>query len=167
MTIRTGARITTRMRPASGKAIFGAVGLMAMFLVLLLLHLDFARYAFTAFAWEDAEGTVTSLRRTDDPAIRFVARDGTLHMFSEDYWLLCHRSLCFTRNFTPGEIVPVVYDPGTPQRAFVHDFALYSTIFEWFVEAFFFSFFAFLLLAMLRGQSGHANVSFSTDPTRE
>ena len=167
MTIRTTARVTTRVRPASGKAIWGAAGLMAMFLVLLLLRLDFARYAFTAFAWERAEGTVRSPHWTTDPTVEFVARDGSLHTFSEDYWLLCHRSLCFTRSFTPGQIVPVVYDPATPQRALVRDFALYSTIFEWFVEAFFFVLFALLMFAMLRGRSSSVAIRFGSDPNRE
>jgi hypothetical protein len=141
---------------------------MAALIFLLALRLGFARYAFTAFLWERTDGAVISTRRTTDPNIQFAAGDGSLHTFSEDYFLLCgRRSLCYRRSFTPGEMVPVVYDPAEPSRAFVRDFALYSTIFEWFVELFFLLLLAALLLRLIRGGSSNVSIQIGSRPDRE
>jgi hypothetical protein len=163
MAISTRARVTTRASARSGTAILGIALLIAGLVFLLWLRLGFARYAFTAFLWQRTDGTVISTRRTTDPSIRFAAGDGSLHTFSQDYFLLCgRRSLCYRRNFTPGEVVPVVYDPAEPNRAFVRDFALYSTIFEWFVELFFLLLLAALLLQLIRGGSGNLSIQIGS-----
>jgi len=170
VTIRTSSRIrTTAVTTAHrGKAIFGCAALMAMFILLLCLRLGFARYAFTWFVWQNALGTVMSARSTTHPTIQFAAVDGSLHAFDEDYFLLCgRRSLCYRRSFSPGEGVPIVYDPDAPSRAFVHDFALYSTIFEWFVEAFFLLLLALLFFNLVRGGSGSMSVQFTSNPVDE
>jgi hypothetical protein len=167
ITIRTSGRITatTRTSGRRGKAILFSALLMAGLIFLLGLRLDFARYAFTAFLWERADGTVMNTRTTTIPTIEFAARDGSLRAFSEDYFLLCgRRSLCFRRSFTPGQVVPVVYDPGSPDRAFVRDFALYSTIFEWFVEAFFLLLITLLMVNLILGSSGNLSVQLGSDP---
>jgi Protein of unknown function (DUF3592) len=166
MTITTTARVTsTRTAGPRGKTILGIALLIAGLIFLLALRLGFARYAFTAFLWQRTDGTVISANRTTNPTIQFAAADGSLHRFSEDYFLLCgHRSLCFRRYFTMNEVVPVVYDPATPERAFVRDFALYSTIFEWLVEAFFLLLFTALLLNLLRGGSTNMSIQIGSDP---
>jgi hypothetical protein len=94
---------------------------------------DFARYAATGFFWNHTAGTVTTSGTTSNPTIRFVSIDGLSHSFSEDYALLCGggRRLCFVRTFHQGEVFPVVYDPAKPERAFIHDWALFSNIIEW------------------------------------
>lgn len=164
ITVNTRTRVTTRTPARRGTAILGIAALMVMLIFLLGLRLDFARYAFTSFLWKRAEGTVISTRRTIDPTIQFAAGDGSLHTFSEDYVLICgRRSLCFRRSFAPGEVVPMVYDPATPERAFVHDFALYSTIFEWFVEAFFLLLMALLLSSLLSSGSGNVSIQIGSD----
>jgi hypothetical protein len=161
MTIRTRTRVATQTGAPRGRAILFFALLMAVLIFFLCLRLGFARYAFTAYLWQRADGVVMNTRTTSDPTIEFAARDGTLHTFSEDYILLCgHRSLCWWRNFAPREVVPVVYDPGAPHRAFVRDWALYSTIFEWFVEAFLLVLIAWLVFYLVRGRS--TTVSFQT-----
>jgi hypothetical protein len=170
MTVRTSGRIasTTRTAAPRGRTILFFAFLMAGLIFLLCLRLGFARYAFTCFLWERAEGTVVTTFRTTDPTIQFVGQDGSLHSFSEDYFLLCgRRSLCFRRSFSPGEVVPVVYDPAAPNRAFVRDFALYSTIFEWFVEAFFLLVITTLMLNLVRGGSGNIAIQFGSRPIDE
>jgi len=170
VTVRASSRIrTTTVGTAHrGKAIFCCAALMALCILLLCVRLGFARYAFTFFLWQSAEGTVMNSRSTTDPSIQFAAVDGSLHAFSEDYFLLCgHRSLCYRRSFSPGEVVPIVYDPGTPERAYVHDWALYVTIFEWFVEAFFLLLFALLFWNLIRGGSVSRSIEFSTSSSDE
>lgn len=165
ITVRASSHIRTTAvkNQHRGKAIIGCVALMAMLILLMGLRIGFARYAFTFFVWQSAEGTVTNSRTTYDPTIQFAAVDGSLHAFSEDYLLLCgRRSLCFSRRFAPGEVVPVVYDPGAPERAYVHDFALRSTIFEWFAEAFFLLLITLLFRNLVRGGSGSTSIEFSS-----
>jgi hypothetical protein len=118
-----------------GWGLFGAVCLLAACVFLVWLNFSFARYAFTGFSWFETDGTVVSRSRTSSPTIRFSAHDGTNYSFSEDYYLICHRSICFVRYLQPGQVVPIVYDPSVPQRAFVHDWALIAGVLNWFFEA--------------------------------
>jgi Protein of unknown function (DUF3592) len=166
--ISSSGRITTRTGARRSTAMLGAAVLMAMLVFLLWLRIGFARYAFTAFQWERANGSVTSAVPTTDPTIQFVAPDGSRHAFNEDYFLLCsRRSLCFRRTFTPGEIVPVIYYPADPSRAYVRDFALYSTIFEWFVEAFFLVVIGLAMSQLISGGSGNLSIRFGSRPMIE
>ena len=63
------------------------------------------------------------------PTIQFSTPDGATHSFREDYSSICggYHSFCSIREFAPGEVVPVVYNPRAPQTAFVHDWALFVT----------------------------------------
>jgi hypothetical protein len=168
VSIRTSSRVSTQTRGRRGKAILGVALLMVLLIFLMGLRLDFARYAFTAILWQRADGTVVNPGRVWNPTLQFVAHDGSLHAFNEDYGLLCgRRSLCFPRNFTRGEVVPVVYDPAAPERAFVRDFALYSTIFEWFVEAFILLLMALLLSSLVSGGSGTLSIPIGPRPDSE
>ena len=168
VTINTRTRVTTQTTGPRGKAILFVALLMGVLIFFLCLRLSFARYAFTAFLWQRADGVVISTRKTSDPTIEFAARDETLHTFSEDYISLCgHRSLCFWRTFTPREVVPVVYDPAAPNRAFVRDFALYSTIFEWLVEASFLLLMTWLLLLLVRSGTGDVSIQVGSGPDLE
>jgi len=124
-------------------AIFFGVGIP-----LFLWHqIGFAMFAATGFSWIHTSGTVTSSRTTDRPIIQFTTRDGSPVAFKEDYYLMCHRSPCFVRDFEPGQVVPVVYDPDAPTRAYVYDWALFSNTVEWFVMAAIFLLFVLLLVA--------------------
>lgn len=114
----------------------------------LWLQFGFAVYAVSGFSWIHTNGTVTSFRHTDTPTIQFTTRDGSLIAFREDYFLMCHRSPCFVRRFDPGQVVPVVYDPGTPARAYVDDWALLVNTIEWFVMAGIFLLFVLLLVGI-------------------
>lgn len=105
-------------------------------------------YAVSGFSWVHANGTVTNSRTTDVPAIQFTARDGSPITFKEDYYLMCHRSFCLQRDFDPGEVVPVVYDPDTPTRAYVYDWALFVNAIEWFVVAGIFLLFVSLIVGI-------------------
>jgi hypothetical protein len=148
------ARTTVRsVEPARsnrrGWALLGGICLLAACVFLLWLNFSFARYAVTGFRWVETDGTVVTRHRTSAPTIHFSARDGASYNFSEDYYLICRRSLCFVRNFQPGQVVPVIYDPSVPERAFVHDWALSVGVFNWFAAAVIGAFFAlgiFLLL---------------------
>jgi hypothetical protein len=105
---------------------------MALLLWALWFDFDFARYAVTGFFWEQTTGTVTSPGTTFEPTIRFESIDGLSHSFSEDYIIVCGRRVpCWPRRLQHGEVVPVVYDPARPQRAFVHDWALFANILTW------------------------------------
>lgn len=120
-----------------GLALFGGALLLCGVLFLLYVNFGFARYALTGFLWMRTDGTVLSPSRTSTPTIQFTSGDGAAHVFTEDYVILCggRRTFCFIRDFNPGQLVPVVYDPGAPQRAFVHDWALFSSTITWFLEA--------------------------------
>ena len=116
---------------------------------LFLWHqIGFAMYAATGFSWIHSNGIVSSSRATDVPTIRFTTRDGSPVAFSEDYFMMCHRSPCFVRHFVPGQVVPVVYDPDTPTRAYVYDWALFTNTIEWFVMAGIFLLFVLLLVGV-------------------
>lgn len=54
---------------------------------------DIARYALTGMFWEGTHGVVTSPRPTSAPTVQFNTPDGESHIFTEDYILLCGRSL--------------------------------------------------------------------------
>lgn len=118
-------------------AVAGCALLIAGLIFLLWLRFDFARYAVTGFLWHQTEGTVINPRITSEPTIQFAGRDGATQTFTEDYYLLCggRSSICFIRDFSQGQIVPVVYDPSAPQRAFVDDWALSASVITWFTEA--------------------------------
>jgi hypothetical protein len=157
--ISTSSRLKTSASGSPRRTMLFLALLMAALIFLLALRLDFARYAFTAFLWKPADGVVLDPGRAWNPTIQFAAADGSRHTFVEDYGTLCgRRSLCYRRSFTRGEGVPVIYDPGSPNRAFVHDWALYSTIFEWVVEAFFLLLAALLMARLLSGGSGDLSI---------
>jgi len=126
-------------------AIFFGVGIP-----LFLWHnIGFAMYAVSGFSWAHTNGTVTSSRTTDVPTIQFTARDGSPIAFTEDYILMCgSRSFCFRRYFDPGQVVPVVYDPSTPAKAYVYDWALFSNTITWFVMAGLFLLFVLFFLGI-------------------
>jgi hypothetical protein len=111
--------------------------LVAGWIFLLWLHFDFARYAVTGFLWKQAAGPVISPRETSEPTIQFAGRNGATHTFTEDYYSMCggRGSICFIRDFSQGQYVPVVYEPSTPQRAFVDDWAHSAGVIGWFTEA--------------------------------
>lgn len=117
---------------------------------LFLWHqMDFAIYAASGFSWIHTNGTVTSSRTTKRPTIQFTTRDGSPIAFTEDYTQMCGtRSFCFRRSFDPGQGVPVVYDPGTPTRAYVYDWALFSNTITWFVMAGILLLFVLLLIGV-------------------
>ena len=146
-----GARSTTtrtialkRDRRLWWAAIFFGVAM----LVILWTKIGVAIYAVSGFSWVHTNGTVTSSRTTKVPAIQFTTRDGSPVAFQEDYYLMCHRSFCLERHFDPGEVVPVVYDPDTPTRAYVYDSALFINAIEWFVVAALFVIFILLLVGV-------------------
>jgi hypothetical protein len=124
-------------RPASRRATLfgGAIGLVGV-LVLLWINIGFARYAITGFFWTRTTGTVLAGPNSFAPAIQFATIDGAVHTFSEDYMSLCgnFHAFCVLRSFTPGQVVPIVYDPAEPSRAFIHDWALISSVITWFLE---------------------------------
>ena len=131
------SRILEKSSKRPGRALFAGALLMAGVILLLCTNISFARYAFTGFFWIRTDGTVTNPATTSKPTIQFATRNGAPHLFQEDYILLCggRSSFCFVRNFSQGQIVPVVYDPAAPQRAFVYDWALFAGVITWFLEA--------------------------------
>jgi hypothetical protein len=137
-------------------AIFFGVGIP----VFLWYNISFAVYGVSGFSWIHTNGTVTSSRTTEVPTIQFTSRDGPPIAFTEDYIVMCgSRSFCFRRSFDPGQVVPVVYDPGTPTRAYVYDWALFSNTITWFLMAGFWLLFL-LLFVGVRISSSTANFSF-------
>ena len=103
----------------------------------LAFHAKFAQYALTGLSWNQAAGTVTSRDVTSIPTVQFVASDGAVYSFTEDYFLLCgrQRGFCLRRTFEPGQTVPVVYDPDAPKWAYIHDWALLANVGAWFALA--------------------------------
>ena len=119
-------------------ALLGIILLLTVDLFMLWARFGFAEYAAGGFLWwSQTPGTVINADHSSNPTVQFAADDGTPHQFREDYILLCQgsRTLCFVRNFAPGEVVQVVYDPYAPQRAYIHDWALFATAGSWFLEA--------------------------------
>lgn len=131
------SRIESRSPNRRGTVLLGGALLIIAAIFVLYMEIGFARYAFTGFLWTRTEGTVLNPGTTSKPSIQFSTRDGFTHVFKEDYILLCggRHSLCFIRNFSQGQVVSVVYDPSMPQRAFVHDWALFAGVIEWFLAA--------------------------------
>jgi hypothetical protein len=144
--INATIRVQSRTPRRRGAALLGGGALIAGLVFLLCINIGFARYAVSGFLWIRADGTVLTSCRTSDPTIQFLARNGAAHQFKEDYVILCggRRSLCFIRDFNPHQVVPVVYDPGNPDRAFVSDWALTAGVITWVGEAV-----AGLLLALM------------------
>ena len=125
-------------------AIFFGVGIPFV----LWNRIGVAIYAVSGFSWVHASGTVTSSRTTDVPTIQFKTPDGSPIAFKEDYYLMCHRGFCLQRYLDPGQVVPVVYDPDTPTRAYVYDWALFSNVIMWFVMAGIFLLFVLLVVGV-------------------
>ncbi len=129
--------VESRASNRRGAALLGGWLLIAGVIFLLAVNVGFARYALTGFLWIRTDGTVLSRNGTSTPTIQFATRDSINHQFKEDHILLCggRRSICFIRRFSHGQVVPVVYDPGAPKRAFVYDWALFASVITWFTEA--------------------------------
>lgn len=104
---------------------------------LLWMNRDFIDYALTGLSWSKADGVIINTKTTDKPSVQFSTADVGIRIFKEDYNLLCgtRHSICFDRNFAPGEVVPVVYDPNSSTRAFIHDWALTANVISVFIEA--------------------------------
>jgi len=129
--------VSQRTPNRRGVALLCGTVLVACAILYLAIEIGFARYALTGFLWAETEGTVLDASRTSTPSIQFSTSDGVPHVFREDYILLCggRSSFCLIRNFNPGQVVPVVYDPGAPQNAFVHDWALFANVISWILVA--------------------------------
>jgi hypothetical protein len=142
-------------RPAqsrnSGVRLLAGFALLAATLFLLWINVGFARYALTGLFWTQIDGTVLdSSVHSSWPTVQFLTPDGAAHTFSEDYIILCgRRSLCIARNFTAGQVVPVVYDSTNPRFAYIRDWALYSNVLTWFFEAAIGLFFASMIALLL------------------
>jgi hypothetical protein len=149
-------------RSRGTRLLAGAV-LLAAALFLLVTNIDFARFAVTGFFWVRANGTVLSAQRTSIPSIQFATPDGAAHLFTENYLRLCgRRSFCYRRDFTPGESVPVVYDPAAPARAFVWDWALFANVLSWFFEAALALILALMCLVLLRARPLAVSIEFGS-----
>jgi hypothetical protein len=136
--IRVKSRLTTRSTTKRrGPVLLAGTLLLAGGAFLLWQNIGFGIYALTGFFWIRTDGTITNPRTTSTPSIRFTAHDGAPILFKEDYILLCggHRSLCLVRDFNPGQVVSVVYDPVQPNRAYVYDWALFAGVITWFLVA--------------------------------
>jgi len=131
------AGIESRAPRRRNAAMLGGILFVAGAILFLWLNIGFARFALAGFLWERTNGIVQDASRTSIPAIQFATSDGVSHSFKEDYILLCggRSSMCWIRDFDPGQVVPVVYDPGYPQRAFVHDWALFAGVITWLLVA--------------------------------
>lgn len=131
------AGIESRTTNRRTGAALGGVVLVVCAISFLWYNIGFARYALTGFLWERTSGIVQDASRTSTPTIQFSSRDGVAQLFKEDYILLCggRSTFCWIRDFNPGEVVPVVYDPGSPQTAFVYDWALFSGVISWILMA--------------------------------
>lgn len=105
---------------------------------------DLVRYSLTGMFWKDTTGMVANPRQTMHPTVAFQTPDGTSHVFSEDYLLLCgaRSLLCELRMFQPQQPVLVVYDPARPELAWIRDWDLFVSVIE--VRAF-----ACILIALL------------------
>lgn len=122
-------------RPPKGKRwrpFFGGLVVVGIMALWLWADWEFAGYAVTGFFWVQTKGTVVQVDASaaSAPTIQFSTPDGATHSFREDYTSICtgRRSFCTIRNFAPGEVVPVVYNPRAPNTAFVHDWALFVTV---------------------------------------
>lgn len=142
---------STRRTVARGKGLLGGAVLLAACVLLLWINRGFGIYAITGFLWPHTDGVVISARRTSSPTIQFQTRDGATRQFTEDYIRLCGggHDLCWIREFNPGQVVPLVYDPAFPVRAYVRDFALYSNVLSFFLELGAAAFFAFIICLAL------------------
>jgi hypothetical protein len=129
------------------------------------INRGFADYALTGWFWNQTGGTVMDAASTSTPTIEFTTPDGATHEFREDYIILCQgkRSFCFIRDFDPGQQVPVVYNPGSPKMAYVHDWALSSTVITVFLETAAELFFVLMMVVMVRRRPIRAAVRFGGD----
>jgi hypothetical protein len=139
MPVRIRANFTVRPQARKRKPLALLAGMLLLLCGAYLVWQgrSFGRYAFTGFLWAPSAGVVISPARTSRPVIQFAGPDGAVHQFKEDYWRVCGQrlSFCFVRDFNPGQIVPVIYEPAAPDRAFVHDWALTAGVLSWFLEA--------------------------------
>jgi hypothetical protein len=140
ITARPSSEISNRSIEISNRrsgAILDCALLLAGAIFLVWVNIGFGLYALTGLLWVRTQETVMDSHKTSTPTIQFATRDGAVHLFNENYIILCEGrlSFCFIRDFAPGQVVPVVYDPAAPERAFVHDWALYSGVITWFLEA--------------------------------
>ena len=130
-------RLKSQAQNRSGRALLALLVGLAATTFLLWLNRQFIDYAVTGIFWSRTDGIVTDPKTTDTPHIQFSSADANIHLFKEDYILLCgsRYSFCFIRDFSPGEVVPVVYDPKSPMLAFVCDWALTANVISVFIEA--------------------------------
>jgi len=159
------SRSTRRFATTTGNRFLLIAGVL-LFLVcgpwFLWHQFGFAEYAFTGLSWIRAQGTVTDSHTTFKPTIQFAARDGSPILFTEDYLEICgRRSFCFVRHFTPGQVVPVVYDPAKPERAYVYDWPLFAATIQWFLMAGFMLLIALVVYSWLFGTP--ANSQYVSD----
>lgn len=166
ITYKTRLKVESRQvsRPR-GKALLAAITLLGMAMTLLWLDRGFAEYTFTGFLWDEAQGTVSDATNSSVPTIAFSTPDGASHEFKEDYIRLCRgsRRFSYVRSFQLGEQVPVVYNPKQPERAYVHDWALYGSILGFLLDAFLTVLLVLMLLAVARRRSVQAEIQFGGD----
>lgn len=168
MPVRFSTRIAVRSQSQNRSAtrILAGLLLIAGALLVLWINRGFALYAVTGLFWSQTEGKVVDTRTTSKPTVQFTTADGTTESFKEDYILLCggRSSFCFIRNFAPGERVPVVFDPRAPQNAYIHDWALTSSVLTWFLVAGAMVLFLVITAVALVRRPFSATVYFDRDP---
>lgn len=168
ISMRGGARLGAEQQAPQrrrGVTIFAGAILIIGGAILLWINRGFADYALTGSFWNQTDGTVMDAARTSTPTIEFTTPDGATHEFREDYIILCQgkRSFCFIRDFDPGQQVPVVYNPGSPEMAYVHDWALISIVIAVFLETAAELFFMLMMVVMVRRRPIRATVRFGGD----
>jgi hypothetical protein len=167
--IRTDIGVEQRGSSPRGVRILAGFVLIAIVAALLWTQRGFAEFALLGNFWEETAGTVVKAADSSVPTIEFTTPDGATHSFSENYWILCgRRSLCFRRNFTVGEQVPVLYDPKSPRTALVHDWALTATIISLFIEAGVGILLVLMMIVLIRKKPISASIEFSSaEPPQE
>lgn len=158
--------VSSRAPQRRWTALLGGVVLLAAAVFLVTLNIGFARYAVTGFSWRRTNGTVVASKRTSTPTIQFSSSDGVLHRFDEDYVLVCggRSSFCSVRTFSPNDVVPVVYDPRAPERAFVDDWALIAGVINWFLAVGIGLFFLLILVLILVSRPIRFSMRFGNLP---
>jgi hypothetical protein len=168
MPIRFSARVGVEPQTPQrrrGVAVLAGAILIAAAAFLLWMNRGFADYALTGWFWNQTQGVVVEARNNSDPTIEFSTPDGSTYEFKEDYIILCggRGTFCWIRDFSLGEQVPVVYNPHSPKTAFVHDWALKSTVITVFLEAALELLLVLMMIVLLRRKPMRAEVSFESN----